>query len=96
MSFIFDLDGTLVDSVYRHVFAWQEALQAKHIDLSMWHIQRRIGMSGGLFTGMLLCEIDIAISPPLLEKLQAPHGEAYARLVRSVRRSQARCPCSGI
>ena len=85
LSFIFDLDGTLVDSVYQHVMAWQEALQAEHIDLSMWRIHRRIGMSGGLFTGMLLREIDIAISPTLLDRLQSRHSEAYGRLVRSVR-----------
>ena len=85
VSFIFDLDGTLVDSVYQHVMAWQEALQAEHIDLSMWRIHRRIGMSGGLFTGMLLREIDIAISPTLLDRLQTRHSEAYGRLVRSVR-----------
>jgi phosphoglycolate phosphatase-like HAD superfamily hydrolase len=45
VNFIFDLDGTLVDSVYQHVMAWQEALQAEHIDLSTWRIHRRIGMS---------------------------------------------------
>jgi beta-phosphoglucomutase-like phosphatase (HAD superfamily) len=27
--FVFDLDGTLVDSVYHHVFAWSEALEAE-------------------------------------------------------------------
>jgi HAD superfamily hydrolase (TIGR01509 family) len=85
VSFIFDLDGTLVDSVYQHVMAWQEALQTEHIDLSMWRIHRRIGMSGGLFTGMLLREIDIEISPALLDRLQTRHSEAYGRLVRSVR-----------
>jgi HAD superfamily hydrolase (TIGR01509 family) len=84
-SFIFDLDGTLVDSVYQHVIAWQEALQAEHIDLSMWRVHRRIGMSGGLFTGMLLREIDVPISPDLLERLKTLHSEAYARLVGSVR-----------
>ncbi|HTC53931.1 MAG TPA: HAD family hydrolase [Steroidobacteraceae bacterium] len=85
VSFIFDLDGTLVDSVYQHVLAWQEALQAAHIDLSMWRVHRRIGMSGGLFTGMLLREVDVEISPALLDTLQSHHTEAYARLVRSVR-----------
>ena len=25
-AFLFDLDGTLVDSVYQHVLAWREAL----------------------------------------------------------------------
>jgi HAD superfamily hydrolase (TIGR01509 family) len=85
VSFIFDLDGTLVDSVYQHVMAWQEALQAEHINLSMWRIHRRIGMSGGLFTGMLLREVDVMISPALLDKLQTHHSEVYGRLVRSVR-----------
>ncbi|HTC44896.1 MAG TPA: HAD family hydrolase [Steroidobacteraceae bacterium] len=85
VSFIFDLDGTLVDSVYQHVMAWQEALQAEQIELSMWRIHRRIGMSGGLFTGMLLREVDVAISPSLLERLQTRHSEAYGRLVPSVR-----------
>jgi len=74
-----------VDSVYQHVIAWQEALQAEHIDLSMWRIHRRIGMSGGLATGMLLREVDVAISPALLDRLQSSHNEAYGRLVRSVR-----------
>jgi phosphoglycolate phosphatase-like HAD superfamily hydrolase len=48
--FLFDLDGTLVDSVYQHVLAWREALDHEGIHLSVWPIHRRIGMSGGLFT----------------------------------------------
>jgi beta-phosphoglucomutase-like phosphatase (HAD superfamily) len=27
-AFVFDLDGTLIDSVYQHVLAWREALEA--------------------------------------------------------------------
>ena len=50
-SFLFDLDGTLVDSVYDHVLAWSAALQEEGIEVSIWRIHRRIGMSGGLFTG---------------------------------------------
>ena len=46
-AFLFDLDGTLVDSVYQHVLAWREALEAEGIELSVWRIHRRIGMSGG-------------------------------------------------
>jgi beta-phosphoglucomutase-like phosphatase (HAD superfamily) len=38
--FLFDLDGTLVDSVYQHVLAWKEALDAEGIDLSVWRIHR--------------------------------------------------------
>ena len=47
--FLFDLDGTLVDSVYQHVLAWKEALDAEGIELSVWRIHRKIGMSEGLF-----------------------------------------------
>jgi beta-phosphoglucomutase-like phosphatase (HAD superfamily) len=31
-SFLFELDGTLVDSVYQHVLAWQSALEAEGIE----------------------------------------------------------------
>jgi beta-phosphoglucomutase-like phosphatase (HAD superfamily) len=55
-SLLFDLDGTLVDSVYQHVLAWREALEAEGIDVSIWRIHRKIGMSGGLLTDMLLRE----------------------------------------
>ncbi len=37
-SLIFDLDGTLIDSVYQHVLAWREAFDASGIDLSVWRI----------------------------------------------------------
>src|SRR5229473_501660 len=55
-AFLFDLDGTLVDSVYQHVLAWREALEAAGIELAVWRIHRRIGMSGGLFLNALLRE----------------------------------------
>ncbi len=85
VSFLFDLDGTLIDSVYQHVLAWQQALHAAGIELSVWRIHRRIGMSGGLFTEMLLREVAAEINPELLEALQQHHAEAYARLVPWVR-----------
>ena len=55
-AFLFDLDGTLVDSVYQHVLAWREALEFAGIELAAWRIHRRIGMSGGLFVNALLRE----------------------------------------
>ena len=62
-ALLFDLDGTLVDSVYQHVLAWREALTAFGIDLAVWKIHRRIGMSGGLFVNALLRETGGALSP---------------------------------
>lgn len=76
-SVVFDLDGTLVDSVYQHVLAWHEALQEVGIELSVWRIHRKIGMSGGLFTQGLLRETQGAMDPSLLERLQKLHAEFY-------------------
>jgi hypothetical protein len=61
-AFLFDLDGTLVDSVYQHVLAWREALEAAGIELSVWRIHRRIGMSGGLLANALLRETGCPLS----------------------------------
>ena len=83
--FLFDLDGTLVDSVYQHVLAWKEALDAEGIELSVWRIHRRIGMSGGLFTNMLLRETGMQVSPERLERLRQGHAQSYRRLVAGVR-----------
>jgi phosphoglycolate phosphatase-like HAD superfamily hydrolase len=35
-AFLFDLDGTLIDSVYQHVIAWRSALSDIGIELSVW------------------------------------------------------------
>jgi HAD superfamily hydrolase (TIGR01549 family) len=84
-ALVFDLDGTLVDSVYQHVLAWHEALQETGIELSIWRIHRRIGMSGGLFTRALLKETGRDLDPASLEELRQRHAAAYGRLVASVR-----------
>jgi HAD superfamily hydrolase (TIGR01509 family) len=83
--FLFDLDGTLVDSVYQHVLAWKTALDAENIDLSVWRIHRKIGMSGGLFANQLLRETDVPIDPARIERLRRAHADAYQALGRSVR-----------
>jgi HAD superfamily hydrolase (TIGR01509 family) len=83
--FLFDLDGTLVDSVYQHVLAWKAALDAENIELSVWRIHRKIGMSGGLFANQLLRETHAEIDPARGERLRRAHAEAYQALGRSVR-----------
>ncbi|UBB27271.1 HAD family hydrolase [Pseudoxanthomonas japonensis] len=78
-AFLFDLDGTLVDSVYQHVLAWKEALDREGVDLSVWQIHRKIGMSGGLFTHILLRETGLDITEDRLDRLRRWHAEAYSR-----------------
>jgi HAD superfamily hydrolase (TIGR01549 family) len=83
-AFLFDLDGTLVDSVYQHVLSWREALESEGIQLSVWRIHRKIGMSGGLLTNMLLRETGIAIDPGRIERLRQLHAAAYNRRVSEI------------
>jgi HAD superfamily hydrolase (TIGR01509 family) len=83
-AFLFDLDGTLVDSVYQHVIAWQEALTACGITLSVWRIHRRIGMSGGLFLTALQRETGLTLDAATLARLSSLHQASYLRLAGSV------------
>jgi HAD superfamily hydrolase (TIGR01509 family) len=84
-AFLFDLDGTLVDSVYQHVLAWQDALDQMGFELAVWRIHRKIGMSGGLFANALLRETGRAVTPEEADRLRVLHGEAYASRADRVR-----------
>jgi HAD superfamily hydrolase (TIGR01549 family) len=77
-SFLFDLDGTLVDSVYDHVLAWHDALLEEGFDVSVWRLHRKIGMSGGLFTKALARETGREFDTELLERLRKLHAKHYS------------------
>lgn len=83
-AFLFDLDGTLIDSVYQHVLAWREALERAGTQLSVWRIHRRIGMSGGLLVNALLRETGRSMTAEDVGNLQKWHAEAYSKLVAQV------------
>src|SRR6201984_1812874 len=83
-SFRFDLDGTLIDSVYQHVIAWRTALMRIGIELSVWRIHRRIGMSGGLFVTALLRETGRSLSKEDIDALQQAHAAEYRAQLDSV------------
>lgn len=89
--FLFDLDGTLVDSVYQHVLAWKEALDTEGIELSVWRIHRKIGMSGGLFTNQLLRETGFEISAERVQRLRESHAAAYQRQASRIRPLPGAC-----
>jgi len=84
-AFLFDLDGTLVDSVYQHVLAWREALEAGGIHLAVWRIHRQVGMSGGLFVNALARETGRAVSAEEAERIHQVHSEAFKRYSSQVR-----------
>jgi HAD superfamily hydrolase (TIGR01509 family) len=79
-AFIFDLDGTLVDTVYAHVLSLQQALAEAGLEVPGWLIHRRIGMSGGLSARALAREIGRSLTPAEQAKLQRRHGEIYKTL----------------
>lgn len=84
-AFLFDLDGTLVDSVYQHVLAWHDALDQEGIPLSIWRIHRRIGMSGGLLINIMLRETGLDLEPARIERIGRLHAEAYLRRAEDIR-----------
>lgn len=84
-AFLFDLDGTLVDTVYQHVLAWREALERLGIEVAVWRIHRSIGMSGGLLAQALLRETGREVSEQEASELQRLHAEAYLRHVGTLR-----------
>ncbi|TLZ83113.1 MAG: HAD family hydrolase [Methanobacteriota archaeon] len=84
VAFLFDLDGTLVDSVYHHVIAWHQALARAGIALSVWRIHRRIGMSGGLFVNALMRELGHRPTSAQIQAMQEEHARAYLELANQV------------
>jgi HAD superfamily hydrolase (TIGR01549 family) len=74
-----------VDSVYQHVLAWREAMASLGIELAVWTIHRRIGMSGGLMANAILRETGHAVTTEEAGRLRRLHAEAYARLITQVR-----------
>jgi Haloacid dehalogenase-like hydrolase len=84
-AFVFDLDGTLIDSVYQHVLAWREALEQLGVELAVWRTHCRIGMSGGLLVNALLREIGCRLTKAEAARLPRFHHEAYLRQISQVR-----------
>jgi HAD superfamily hydrolase (TIGR01549 family) len=80
-ALIFDLDGTLVDTVYAHVFAWQRAFAEAGLPIDAWRIHRRIGMSGGLFARAAPREVGRPLSPDESASLQQRHSELFHELL---------------
>jgi HAD superfamily hydrolase (TIGR01509 family) len=80
-ALIFDLDGTLVDTVYAHVFTWQKALAEAGMPIDGWRIHRRIGMSGGLFARAVARELGRPLSQDEIDVLQRRHAELFEQMM---------------
>jgi len=84
-AILLDLDGTLTDSVYQHALAWHKALELSGINLSVWRIHRRIGMSGGLLAESLSRETGHELTEKEAAKIKKAHARLFAAQVRDVR-----------
>jgi len=80
-ALIFDLDGTLIDTVYAHVFAWQRAFDEVGLTIDGWRIHRRIGMSGGLAARAAARELGREITEAEEAALLKRHGELFRQFL---------------
>ncbi|HXO33184.1 MAG TPA: HAD family hydrolase [Candidatus Acidoferrales bacterium] len=83
-AILFDLDGTLIDSVYEHVLAWAAALRSVGIVVPNWKIHRRIGMSGKSMVSQLLREPEVKRGTVKVSPLEEKHDAAFNKAVRDI------------
>lgn len=84
-AILFDLDGTLVDTVYQHVHAWSRAFNKFGITLPSWEIHRRIGMSGHSMIQQVLRKYKPKGRPVNMARLEGEHDAAFAKAIKSIR-----------
>ncbi|KQP10381.1 MAG: HAD family hydrolase [Methylobacterium sp.] len=65
---IFDVDGTLIDSVPQHAQAWQDAFRDFGHDIPFEDLRRQIGKGGDLLLPVFLSEDEMAEKGDALEK----------------------------
>lgn len=82
---LFDLDGTLIDSVYQHVLAWREAFEALGIHVPNWRIHRRIGMSDVLIVKELSREAGRPFNADQTGKVKDLHTRFYLARTKELR-----------
>ena len=70
---LFDVDGTLVDSNYLHVYAWQRAFAEQGLSVDAWRIHRSIGMDGSA----LVRELSGGTAGDIEQRLKELHGQHY-------------------
>ena len=85
VALLFDLDGTLVDSVYEHVSTWHAALEKVGIELPGYWIHRRIGMNGPMISRAALREVGRPMDESLVEQMVKLHGERFEQFAAEVK-----------
>jgi HAD superfamily hydrolase (TIGR01509 family) len=84
-AILFDLDGTLIDSVYEHVIAWAASLRSAGIVTPSWKIHRRIGMNGQSMVRQLLREPEVDRRSVNVGSLEKQHDAAFTKAAGNIR-----------
>jgi HAD superfamily hydrolase (TIGR01509 family) len=82
-ALIFDLDGTLIDSVYPHTLAWQKTLADFGMPCPARCVHRRIGMSGKLLVKSIAREQGRTVSNADIKQMSAKHARLFHKLAPS-------------
>jgi HAD superfamily hydrolase (TIGR01509 family) len=80
-ALVFDLDGTLVDTVYAHVLAWQAALGEAGVVVDAHRLHRHVGSSGDLIVRFAQREAGRKLSAEQAQTVHRRHGELFRQLV---------------
>jgi HAD superfamily hydrolase (TIGR01509 family) len=80
-ALLFDLDGTLVDTVYAHVLAWQRALDEVGAAVDGYRLHRHVGSSGGLIVRFAQREAGRPLSAEQAETVKRRHSEVFRQIV---------------
>jgi HAD superfamily hydrolase (TIGR01549 family) len=73
---IFDVDGTLIDSVDAHAEAWQKAFKKFGKDIQFYELRRQIGKGGDQFLPVFLTQKDIR---EFGKKVEEARGEIFKK-----------------
>jgi HAD superfamily hydrolase (TIGR01509 family) len=82
-ALIFDLDGTLIDSVYAHVLSWQKSFAAEGMPVPAWSIHTKIGLGGKELALAIGRELGKPISEDEANGLDKRHGAIMKELLPS-------------
>ena len=74
---VLDIDGTLIDSVYAHVWSWREAFRVVGVHVPTWQVHRAIGMGGDRLVGEVTSE---AVEASVGEHVRKVQSDLYQDL----------------
>src|SRR5262245_57784828 len=80
-ALLFDLDGTLVDTVYTHVLAWQCALGEVGVAVDGYRLHRHVGSSGDLIVRYAQREAGRQLSAEQAQTVHRRHGELFRQMM---------------